>query len=466
MNSRKKSTRVFRLNKIRVCKSVFLNTLGITNGRLNYCINHKANIETKMCSPDKRGNSITNRTSLSAISRIHDFLMKFPKFTSHYSQSERVYFSPELNLSKLYNLYIEDAKINNYTHVSRPIFYTNFREYNVGFYIPKTDTCNTCDTLKIQIDAAVHDEKTELTSQLNSHHDRAENVRSNFTKAIQLSKEDPSILVFSFDMQQTTPLPKINTSIVFYKRQLWLYNLGIHTCHNDNGYMMVWTENEGKRGATEVCSSIHKFLSLIELKNYKKIKTFSDSCGGQNRNKAIICFFMFICNMYGIESWEHSYLESGHSYLPNDRDFGTISKSARYVSAVYSVDQWIDVIENARKKNPFKVVRMGDSFLNIDKLIRSRKFNNSLTNSSSKFNFLKLKWFRVTQNSNMVEYVTSESSNVFALNYPPVSDLEAESLETENRSQKISRNKYDDLMSLMHLIPDVYKPFYTDLSHE
>ena len=75
---------------------------------------------------------------------------------------------------------------------------------------------------------------------------------------------------------------------------------------------------------------------------------------------------------------------------------------------------------------------MGDSFLNMDKLIRSRKFNNSLTNSSSKFNFLKLKWFRVTQNSNMVEYLTSESSNVFALNYPPVSDLEAESLETEN----------------------------------
>ena len=136
--------------------------------------------------------------------------------------------------------------------------------------------------------------------------------------------------------------------------------------------------------------------------------------------------------MYGIESWEHSYLESGHSYLPNDRDCGTISKSARYVSAVYSVDQWIDVIENARKKNPFKVVRMGDSFLNMDKLIRSRKFNNSLTNSSSKFNFLKLKWFRVAQNSNMVEYLTSESSNVFALNYPPVSDLEAKSLETEN----------------------------------
>ena len=83
---------------------------------------------------------------------------------------------------------------------------------------------------------------------------------------------------------------------------------------------------------------------------------------GKIKIRLSFVFFMFICNMYGIESWEHSYLESGHSYLPNDRDCGTISKSARYVSAVYSVDQWIDVIENARKKNPFKVVRNGRQF--------------------------------------------------------------------------------------------------------
>ena len=52
-NSRKKSSRVFKLNGVRVCKPVFLNTLGISNGRLNYCLNHEVNIGSKLCSPDK-----------------------------------------------------------------------------------------------------------------------------------------------------------------------------------------------------------------------------------------------------------------------------------------------------------------------------------------------------------------------------------------------------------------------------
>lgn len=40
---------------------------------------------------------------------------------------------------------------------------------------------------------------------------------------------DEELEVLTFDMEKTLPLPRIPTNIVFYKRQLWLYNLGIHS---------------------------------------------------------------------------------------------------------------------------------------------------------------------------------------------------------------------------------------------
>jgi len=228
---------------------------------------------------------------------------------------------------------------------------------------------------------------------------------------------------------------------------------------------MVWSEEEAKRGSVEVCSAIYEWLLRIKVENYKTITTFSDSCGGQNRNKAIIAFFMYICQMFQIESWEHQYLETGHSYLPNDRDFGQIAKNAKYASTVYTFDQWTDVIKSARKKNPFEIIRMKGKFREIEKLVESRKFNNENTSATVKFNFIKLRYFKVFKNSNKVEYRELDDQ-IHTLDYPFKSAQEMTSLQYADRAHKISKEKYKDLMSMMHLIPDEYKPFYTNLPHE
>ena len=56
----------------------------------------------------------------------------------------------------------------------------------------------------------------------------------------------------------------------------------------------------------------------------------------------------------------HKFAILGHSYLPNDSDFGPIEMKVKYSSYVYHPDQLKDIIETCRvNKTAFEVVFMG-----------------------------------------------------------------------------------------------------------
>ncbi len=156
-------------------------------------------------------------------------------------------------------------------------------------------------------------------------------------------------------------MPHINTSVAYYKRQIWFYNLGINCFNLNTSYMCVWGENEGKRGSNEISSCIFQFLNGLDLSKFNKIHTFSDGCGGQNCNKTVITFFMYVCNSTPIQEWKHTYMESGHSFLPNDTDFGRIER-LKNKQNVYTFSAWVDLIEQCK----FKVVIMRNRFLTFN----------------------------------------------------------------------------------------------------
>ena len=51
----------------------------------------------------------------------------------------------------------------------------------------------------------------------------------------------------------------------------------------------------------------------------------------------------------------HTFPVKGHSYLPNDRDFGKTEKKKQKMERVYVPEQWADIIRSACKKQPFVV---------------------------------------------------------------------------------------------------------------
>ena len=61
------------------------------------------------------------------------------------------------------------------------------------------------------------------------------------------------------------------------------------------------------------------------------------------------------------------------------------------MQTVFTFDQWSNIVESARKKNPFEVIRMANKFTDVKALTETRKFCNSKTNATEKFNFIKLR---------------------------------------------------------------------------
>ena len=160
-------------------------------------------------------------------------------------------------------------------------------------------------------------------------------------------------------------------------------------------------------------------------------------------------------------------MESGHSYLPYDRDFGLIEKK-KGKQNIYSLDDWIKIVESANSKNPFRTAKMAPEFRDVGSLVSQRHFK-QFDEAGSRFNFMKLSWFSIKQDSDTIEYGNNDDVEGQRRKYKcPLKRNEEFPAESPSLPccRKISKAKYDDLCSLLQYIPEQYHNFFKNLSHE
>lgn len=110
---------------------------------------------------------------------------------------------------------------------------------------------------------------------------------------------------------------------------MYVYNLGIHELgEEEKAFMYVWDETTASRGAQEIGSCIRKHI-LKNAKNARQIIAYSDACGGQNRNFKQCLFWLKLLADTDIQTVDHKFMVSDHSFLPNDREFGQIEQYAK-----------------------------------------------------------------------------------------------------------------------------------------
>lgn len=72
-----------------------------------------------------------------------------------------------------------------------------------------------------------------------------------------------------------------------------MYNLTFYDLQTKHGHCYQWTETEAHRGANDIATAVIKYLESIDRGGqYNNISFYSDTCGGQNRNKVITTAFL------------------------------------------------------------------------------------------------------------------------------------------------------------------------------
>lgn len=190
---------------------------------------------------DLRGKAPSvNKTSQDKVDEVIAHILSFPSYTSHYTRTHnpnRRYLDSSLNKRKMYNLYVEKCVLNP---VSETVYRNIFNDQNLYFHAPAKDTCQKCDKLKMQIEIADEEENT-LRAQHELHLRKAEKARQAMKDDTKKSKENPDLgyHVISFDLQKALPIPTITTSVAYYKRNMYCYNLGVHDLETEKSCMYV-----------------------------------------------------------------------------------------------------------------------------------------------------------------------------------------------------------------------------------
>lgn len=187
------------------------------------------------------------------------------------------------------------------------------------------------------------EEKAALLIKKNKHHDEAEETYE--AKRKDSKTNDVNKCVIAFDLQQCLPTPSLESSVAFYKRQLWTFNLTIHNILTSKASCYIWNENIAKRGANDIGYCIFHYLASLPS-NITHVVMYSDNCAGQNKNSIFMAMCLaFLEQQDTIQIIDHKFMISGYTRMECDSDHGRIEKAKKkdishYISqniSIYSV---------------------------------------------------------------------------------------------------------------------------------
>lgn len=114
------------------------------------------------------------------------------------------------------------------------------------------------------------------------------------------------------------------------------------------------------KGANDVCSMLLKYINTSIPHSVKKLYLFSDGCPGQNKNNTVVRFLCSLIQISRFNKIEHYFPIRGHSYLPNDRNFGTIKRKLKLHDRIYVPDQYKELIKASSSKFEVEMVQSED----------------------------------------------------------------------------------------------------------
>ncbi|XP_062577208.1 uncharacterized protein LOC134239069 [Saccostrea cucullata] len=379
-----------------ICKKFFLATLSVGESYIDHAMKNKSG--GVFAGSDKRGRHRPyNKTTERAAQLVREHIESFPALEGHYTRkdSNRKYLGQDLNITKMYELYLQLHKGNLREDelVSQPIYRRIFNEeYNFSFHIPKKDQCSLCVNYHKSVSSNTTTEKEK--ENFEKHQERKKRAREEKQKDKTTAKSRNDTFAATFDLQAVLHTPCSLVSQLYYTRKLSCYNLSIYNLGSSNATCYLWSEVEAKRGSCEIGTCL--YLQLLSLpSSIKHAILYSDACSGQNRNQFTATSLMHAVSFLpNLEIIDHKFLESGHTQMECDSMHSAI-EFAKKKTEIYIPQQWSTVIRMARRKDPYNVVPLTHEDIWDFKKVQSQSMKYSKVEyNGTKINWLNIKWLR------------------------------------------------------------------------
>lgn len=457
-NSRRDSTFVLKLKKdgisYRVCKKMFLNTLGIGEWSLHNWTTPLINKSNS--NHDEATQKVKNPRNSENRMLVRKFFDSLPKMESHYcrSRSNKLYLEPlwqsKADLFQEYRKFCgtDNPAINP---VSIKTFTEVFEELNLSLFQPKKDQCDLCTNFRAR--NLPEDEYLQ-------HQKRKEDARKEKEKDKAEAKH-----LYCMDLQKVLLSPMSYVSTIYYKRKLCVHNFTLYNMKNHEGFCYLWHEGEGDITAQEFSSIICNFILNQEIREGEDVILYSDNCGYQNKNVTLsnaLLNLAFQKNIYITQI----FLEKGHTQMEVDSMHACIERRLRNrdinIPAEYAAH-----CKKARKlPKPYHVQYLNHSFFhNYSKI----KYCNSIRPGirSGDPVVTDLKAIRYTPNKEI--YMKLNHTDEWSLlnkrlnkNVIPVPNDSLPNLYSGPRD--ISKDKFDNLQELKSTLLADFHSFYDQLN--
>ncbi|XP_067633255.1 uncharacterized protein [Eurosta solidaginis] len=422
---------------------------------------------------DKRGSGGgKNKLTDEKIQLVKDHINSFPKYESHYTRRDTSveYLHADVSLSQMYNLFCNKFK---HDAISISAYSSIFKTMNIKFKKPKLDTCSSCEKLRAKIGIAKQEGDSillgDLENELLAHQNKAdlayESKRNDKTSA----SADPTVKVYTFDLQQCLPTPFLRNSISFYKRQLWTYSLTVHDCTTGIPHCFMWHEALSARGVNQIASCLFSHINNLSEVNHAIF--YSDSCMGQNKNSFVCAMFILAMEINStLETIDHKFLEPGHTHMECDVDHSVIERKKKRTEAqIHHPHDWYNFVRSARSRNAFNVIEMNlEDFFDFRLLLKTKLMWRSTNQDGEKFVWKDIRWLRFKKaNFAKILYKTTldEDAPFKTLNLLKrgVNSIVKADLPLLTDDAKISSKKKKDLLDLLPFVNPCFHPFYKSL---
>lgn len=181
----------------------------------------------------------------------------------------------------------------------------------------------------------------------------------------------------------------------------------------------------------------------------------------------MVRMWMYVClTSPNVKTIDHKFLVSGHSFLPNDADFGVIEKAKPKTQEIFTPDAWYSFVRIAKRHRPYRVTEMERSDFK-DFELKEQVVHLKLDVDNKKIEWLRIQWLQFRRDSPyemFYKYTLEDEAHFLHANFkrqlkgrPSISTQQVLSVPISREGPvEISLNKYKDLLSLLDFIPPVH----------